>query len=421
MFDNIKKLKIDRFDLDNGLKVLVAQKTNIPIASINLAYKVGSKDEILGQTGFAHLFEHLMFEGTENIKKGDFDKICSQAGGTNNAYTTYDWTAYTMTLPANQIELGFWLESDRMHNFKVTEDALRNQQSVVKEEILQTVQNSPYGRWRNKQAEIAFSDKCSYSWEVQGRVEDVVSSTLANTVTFRDKYYQPHNACLTVCGDVDPIEVYELVKKYFSSQNLKSPIKRNLFKDSFLLKEGHVSFEDMVPLSAVFLSFHTDSFNNDSMIYPAELLATILSAGRSSKMYNELVYKKQIASQTGCFLDKREYSSLFTFYAIANEPSIEPKQLYDAIWELIANLTITNDEIFKARNLLTNAASLQIQRAAGIADMISNIVLFRDDHKIFYRVLDNYFDVSESDIQRFIDKTFLHENSVRVDVLPISS
>ncbi len=416
-----KSFDISRIKLDNGLDVIIIDKPGSPVVSINLAYKVGSKDEAEGKTGLAHLFEHMMFEGTKNVPKGEFDKLCSLAGGTNNAYTTYDWTAYTMTLPSHQLELGLWLESDRMMNFDILQSTLANQQKVVTEEISQTIDNQPYGKWRVEQAKAAFMNSCSYSWEVHGNVDDVAAATVGDCREFHSFYYRPGNACLIICGDVDNDEAFNLVNKYFQQPGMKGEIRRNAFKKSDALGGKRVEFSDNVPLSAVFLSYHIGGFMNEEEMLSGEVLANIASNGRSSRLYNSLVYEKQAASSAGAFADKREHSSLITFYAIANSPDIKCEELNSHLISEIdkfASTEVEDKELEKSRNIVTASAANEIQYSSGIADLVANNALFWDDPFRVYGLLDKYHNVNKKDIRKIANKYFTNGNSVRTDVVP---
>lgn len=181
MIDLKSNIQIISYKLQNGLDLAVVPLKGIPIVSINLTYFVGSYNESRGTRGFAHLFEHLMFEGTKSLPKGEFDKICTLAGGSNNAYTTFNKTTYLMVLPANQLELGLWLDSDRMFNSQVTQIALDNQKKVVTEEIAQNVDNRTYGTFRKYLAELAYNEQSPYSWDVYGDKQDIAESTLEIT------------------------------------------------------------------------------------------------------------------------------------------------------------------------------------------------------------------------------------------------
>ncbi|MBI3259314.1 MAG: insulinase family protein [Ignavibacteriae bacterium] len=201
--------------LPNGLHIVIAPNYKAPVVCVTVGYKVGSKDELPTKNGFAHLFEHLMFDGSTNVARGDYFRLAASAGGSPNAYTAYDQTIYHITVPAHQIELALWIESDRMMQFGVQQLGLETQQRVVTEEISQVVENQPYGSWRTKQAELAFSPDCSYSWEVHGSKEYVAAATMSDVQEFFDGYYRPDNAILTIAGDISAEDGFALAEKYF--------------------------------------------------------------------------------------------------------------------------------------------------------------------------------------------------------------
>ncbi|MFA5511374.1 MAG: pitrilysin family protein [Candidatus Kapaibacterium sp.] len=419
-FELNKYVKIIRYKLNNGLDIVLLNNPKAPIVSMNLSYKVGSKDEKPGRRGFAHLFEHLMFEGSKHIPKGEFDKICSTAGGTNNAYTSYDYTAYTMTIPSHQIELALWLESDRMYNSEISLQALETQQKVVVEEILQTIENQPYGRWREHLAESAYKPECSYSWEVHGSKKDVAESTLDDVEDFFKTFYKPDNACLVIAGDCNPDETMSLVEKYFKSDVIKHEIKRNNFSESYKLKGAHKVTYDNVPLPAVFISFHLGDFKSEEL-YTADVLSYMTGIGKSSELYKNLVYNKQIASQVGAFVDKREHCSLLTFYAVASKPLVSADELSEEVYYELEKIKINNYDdqlLFKTRNLLTSQMANEIQYSHGLADMVGNFTLFRNKPEMIFDVLGKYDSVSTERIANLSKKYLNREESIRIDVLP---
>ncbi len=420
MLDLKKYIPIKRKKLDNGLDVVFVEMHNSPIVSINLSYKVGSKNEIVGKTGFAHLFEHLMFEGSKNVPKGQFDKLCSSAGGTNNAYTTYDFTAYTMTLPIHQLELGLWLESDRMFFSEISQEALTNQQKVVIEEIKQTVENQPYSLWREKLAESAYTKDCSYSWEVHGSKDDVANSTLNDVKEFFANFYRPDNACLVIAGNIEAEKALPLVEKYFNIKQNRPPKPNFNFSESF--KKGGVvtNFIDNVPLAASFLSFHTGGILDDSG-YAVDVLSNILGMGKSSLLYNSLVYDKQVASQIGAYTDKREHTSLLTIYALANSPETTAEQLTAILNEELRKIKskgIDDIHITKSKNQIISNAANEILYSSSVADNVGNQTLFWNNPDRYYSLLENYDKVNNKDIMDLFDRFINFENSVTVEVIP---
>ncbi len=422
---NMKEaIPLKKYKLKNGLKLVISQRKNAPVVCLNLAYRVGSSDESAGLTGFAHLFEHLMFEGSRHVPKGSFDRFCSMAGGTNNAYTSYDYTSYNMTLPAHQLELGLWLESDRMFYFDILESALQNQQSVVVEEINQTVENTPYGRWHETLVRTAFTSESSYSWAVHGKKEDVAACKLENASSFFENFYRPDNAVLSVCGNVNPKEVLAKVEEYFGEDlvNKKQIDRRQKYLPSQRIAGVANSVEDRVPHSAVFVAYHCPGFRDD-MIDTAQIISTIAGGGKSSRLHKNLVYKQQKAAQTGAFVDQREDTSLLVFYAIAADESINCDELNDLIQKetgKIRNGSIVSNEIKKAKNMLAASAANELQYNSGIADSLAFETLFFDEPERVWQYLERINSVKHADINRFANDFLGDNNSVRVDVVPLS-
>lgn len=405
--------------LANGLKVVLVHK-NIPTVSIALSYRVGSKNEIIGQRGFAHLFEHMMFEGSKNIPHGKFDEYCSIAGGTNNAYTTYDWTSYTMTVPAHQIELALWMESDRMFNFEVSQEALETQKNVVTEEIRQVVENYPYGKWRELLAANAYSDDSGYSWEVHGTIEDVQAADLDKANNFHQSYYRPDNAVLVLVGDVND-KTLDLVRKYFDKDIPAEygKLQRHSGKHE-IFGNKKADFKDNVPHAGIFLNYHLSGFESDDVL-KADLLANILGNGKSSRLFEGLVYEDQIASSVGAYVDKREDSSLMTLYALGSDKNIQTDDMNSLIKDEIKHLLlngIESEELQKAKNQIISSISYEIQYSYGIADVVAtNSLFFEDDSKLL-QILEKYSSFTDKELLEFGESLFDFENAVRIDALP---
>ena len=414
-------LKIIQTSLDNGLSVVLAQINKAPVVSINITFRVGSKDESPNHTGLAHLFEHLMFEGTKNLGKGEFDKYCSQAGGTNNAYTSYDQTTFYMTLPSNQLKLGLWLESDRLFNHFISKEALETQKKVVVEEISQTVEEQPYGMWRQLLAQNAYSLNSCYSWEVQGLKEHVAKTLRRDINKFFKKFYSPSNACLVICGDFQEMEALDLVNLYFGKKlENQFALKRIILDEEQLTRGKEVTFNDDVPSSAVFQAYHCSGFKNLD-VYKAEIISHILGSGRSSRLYKELVYKNQIAGQVGSFLDRREQDSLITIYAIGLNNEIEPLQLNDAIrnvLELTLKNGFENDEIIKTQNKLSTQLAREIQQLSGLADNLAHFTLFNDSPQLIFELQNLYSSFSLDEINDYAKKILNYDDRICINAIP---
>lgn len=415
-------MKFYKRQFKSGLRAVIIPKETTPIVTVNISYQVGSKDEKVGKTGLAHLFEHLMFEGTPNVPKGGFDRICSEAGGTNNAYTTYDWTTYYMTVPKTQLELALWLEADRLYNFELQQSVLDIQKDVVTEEIYQTVIDRPYGQWRDHLSTIAFRNDCSYSWEVQGLIDDVRSVTLEDAKDFRDRYYKPSNAVLTLCGDIDVESAFALIEKYFNEGNgTPESLERNVFVPEMRKTGGVASYEDNVPHSAVFVSFHCAGFAEGPEDYVAKIYTDIMARGRSSRLYNSLVYEKELASHAGVFFDKRENSSLLTFFIIATETDTTCDELYTALMEEIVKTkksSFFDSDLERSKNYVKSSVSSNYLKTGGIADLVSKKEMFENDPESAFNLIEKYDAITMEDIEQFMEKRILEDKVIRVDVVP---
>jgi predicted Zn-dependent peptidase len=418
-----RSLPVVQRTFDNGLRVVVIPKHTAPVVAVCVAYHVGSYYESPTNTGFAHLFEHLMFEGSENVAHGMFDKYCSEAGGENNAYTTYDKTTYYMTLPAHQLELGLWLEADRMRAFGITQDALDVQKNVVLEEINQNVENSPYGTFSRVQNRLAFAPQAGYHWEVYGNPKHVAASTLDDVRGFFSTFYRPDNACLVITGAVEPEAALTLAEKYFGNiARGAHDIKRPAFMPEFRLQGGrYEKVADGIPTDTLFLAFHGDGFHNEHEVCTAEVLCSILSDGMSSRLYKRLAYEQQIASDINAYVDDRQFTSLVDIYAIANSETITCDALYASVYEVLRELAdngVSENEMQKARNRLSTRLARVLQRVGGIADEAAHQTMFFGDPTRVFRLLDGFTTVSAGDVQSLARRMFHVENEVRVDFVP---
>lgn len=415
-----EKFTIKSYTTQNGLRVYLIPKADVNIVSLNLSYKVGSKNESPANRGMAHLFEHLMFEGSANIPKGEFDNLCTLAGGTNNAYTSYDQTAYTMTVPSGQLELALWLDSDRMLEFSVTREALKTQKKVVTEEIRQTVFDRPYGRWRELLSSIAFSDSCGYQWEVHGHIEDVENVSLDNLRKFFNTFYRPDNAVLTICGNLDIEYTLALIEKYYGSIPNPPEIKYNYnFRKDFLKRNQYAFFNDSVPLDATFINFHLPGINDDSLLI-ADVISNIASNGKSSLLYKELVDRQQIASSIGSFVDRREDSSILTFYAISSNTSIKLETLTSELKKIINTFSdslVSYDTLKKAVTQLITQTAFEIQYSAGLADIVSSNLLFNPDQSIIYDILENYNSITLHQVKDFAQEFLNQDSAIIIDCI----
>jgi zinc protease len=408
--------------LPNGLRVVVIPRTTAPVVSVAVTYNVGSYSESPTNTGFAHLFEHLMFEGSENVAHGMFDKYCSEAGGDNNAYTTFDKTTYYMSLPAHQLELGMWLEADRMAAFGVDEEALQVQKNVVLEEINQNVENSPYGTYSRVLARSAFANGTGYSWEVYGEPKHIAASTLEDVQNFFAQFYRPDNACLVVCGAVETEDAFRLAEKHFGRISHKHFDRTTkTFRPEYRIGKRHEKVADTIAADSLFCSYHFDGYIAEEDVHTADVLCSIISDGMSSRLYKQMVYDEQIASEVNAYVDDRRFSSLFTMYAIANGKEYSCDQLYtswQAVMQELCNNGVTERELTKAKNRIRTRIARTMQRVSGIADEAAHQALFFNAPERVFTLADAYMEISPERIHDFAKRIFLPENEVRIDFVP---
>ncbi|MDP4237821.1 MAG: pitrilysin family protein, partial [Bacteroidota bacterium] len=302
----IGAIPYSEYDLPNGLHVILQEDHKAPIVCLNIAYHVGSKNETPDRAGFAHLFEHLLFEGSQNVKRGEFDTYITQAGGYDNAYTTEDKTNYYEVLPAHQIGLGMWLESDRMLGFTLGDESLRTQKDVVKEEKRERYDNAPYGTLSERMMKLAYKT-FPYKWTVIGDMQTIEAATLNDVKDFYKTFYSPANAVLVLSGDFQRADAEKMIEKFFGSiPNDGHTLARPIFNEAE--QEGErreIVDNEAVPLPAVFYTYPMPPEGTDDAI-ALDLLTDILSTGRSSRLYQKLIYADQVASDVSSYVDLRE-------------------------------------------------------------------------------------------------------------------
>jgi predicted Zn-dependent peptidase len=291
-------IQFEKFELDNGLKVVVHQDTSTPMAVVNVLYNVGAKDEDPKQTGFAHLFEHLMFGGSVNIPV--YDEPLQRAGGENNAYTTNDLTNYYCQIPAENIETAFWLESDRMLSLAFSEKSLEVQRKVVCEEFKEHYINKPYGDAWHKMRTLAYTQH-PYRWMTIGAaLSHVENATMQDVKDFFFRFYRPNNAILVVTGNVTTDQVKTLAEKWFGPIPAGEPYVRNLPAEPEQLKSKTLDVRADVPLDMLMMTWHMGD-RNDKYYHATDLLTEVMGGGASSRLYEQLIKVKQIFSSIECY------------------------------------------------------------------------------------------------------------------------
>ncbi|HEY4594263.1 MAG TPA: pitrilysin family protein, partial [Thermoanaerobaculia bacterium] len=299
---------LSRHRLDNGLKVVLRREAELPLVAVNLWYHVGSKNERPGRTGFAHLFEHMLFQGSEHVGTNEHFRRIQEVGGVANGSTWYDRTNYYETVPAHQLDLALWLESDRMGFFlpALTQQNLENQRDVVMNERRQRVENQPYGRAGETLNELLFPADHPYHWPVIGYMKDIAAATLEDVRTFFRTYYTPSNAVISVVGDIDPAEALARVDAWFGEippgpavppVTTPQPAPRG--------EPGRQVLAEDVRLPRVYIGFRAPAYGERAW-YVADLLASVLTGGKSSPLYRDLVYERQIAQDVGASVGPQE-------------------------------------------------------------------------------------------------------------------
>ena len=389
--------------LANGLQVVLHEDHSTPMVTINVLYHVGSKNEQRGGTGFAHLFEHLMFDGSRHVPRGGYDLHCTSVGGDNNAFTNVDITDYYISLPSEQLGLGLWLESDRMAEFAIQEISLETQKSVVLEEKRQTSDDAPYGDVTQIMAALAFDERHPYSWDTIGSADDIKAATMDDVSAFYHRFYVPSNATLVIGGDFDSAEAMAMIETYFGSIPAGEPIVRPE-PNASLHRSGarRRVHSSIIPFNAAFLGYHTPGLY-DADIYPLELLVTILADGESSRFYRALEYEQEIASETECFVEEGELGSLMYIYAIGQTADVTTEQLERSLLaeiRRIADEGVTERELQKSKNRKMTTVVSALQSVSTRTERLAWYKALFDDPALAFSEASLYEAITVDDIQR---------------------
>ncbi len=414
-----RAIAFTEFDLPNGLHVILHEDHATPIVAVSVMYHVGSKNEDPTRRGFAHFFEHLLFEGSENIARGEFSKLVERAGGVLNANTSGDRTYYYEVLPSNQLELGLWLESERMLHARVDQVGVDTQREVVKEERRQRYENQPYGTLTMEVLKRAFKEH-PYSWPTIGFMEDLNAATEADYKAFYKKFYVPNNAALVVAGDLDVIKAKELVGKYFGDIPKGAEVVQPTIVEPPLGGEVRDTIFDRIQLPAVVMGYRIPA-NGTPDFYAVELLNQLLTGGNSARMNMSVKDEKQLAVYVGAFSFPFEHPGLSIMFAVANG-GVDPKILEAAMQAEIDELTkrpIAAEELNKLKTQLETEAISNNSRIAGIAGNLATAHVLLGSTDLVNTEIDRYLSLTSEDLQRAAAKYFVAENRVVLYYLPI--
>ena len=415
------KIKFTEYDLDNGLHVILHRDQTIPIVSVSVMYHVGSKNEDPSLTGFAHFFEHLMFEGTENIGRGEYANYVEKAGGTLNANTSNDRTYYYEILPSNQLKLGLWLESERMLHARVDSIDIATQKKVVSEEKKQRYDNTPYGSLMIEMMKRAFTVH-PYHWTTIGDMDQLLNAKDEDFVNFYKTFYVPNNAVLVVAGDIDIESTKELINEYFAGiPKGTKKIFRPTVVEPRQTKEIRDTVYDNIQLPLVAQGYHIPAMNTPDY-YAVMMLSSLLSDGQSSRLYKELVDKKQLAVQVGSFPLPFRDPSLALIYGLPNM-GVDPKTMEDAIdaeIDKVKTELIPEREFQKLRNKFENDFVASNERLASRTENLATDYTYFHDTDLINQELDKIMAVTREDIKRVANKYFDKNNRVVLYYLPKS-
>lgn len=415
---DIPSIDYKEHTLDNGLRLILCKSGNIPVAALNTTFHIGSKDEDETKTGLAHLFEHLMFEGSPNIPKGRFDEILNQSGGESNAYTSWDSTSYYMTVPSHQLETAMWLDSDRIYGFGISEESLEIQKNVVFEEKLLCIDNSPYGTVEEESSKRLFK-KSGYRWPIIGNMEELRKVNVNDLRDFFEKFYSPNNAVISVVGDIDYDKTLKMLEKYYGAITPGKEIKRRNFSEDNIEKEMREDIYDNIQLEGKFIFYRLPEMGTKDY-YSMNILNGILSEGDSSRLYHELEYKDELVSEIDTNLYGMEKTSLFIISAIAMKgKSLEEiENKIDAILNDIREGKISEDEIIKIKNRIETYYNSKRQSIVSLADKFSSLKTFYNDcEKINFEILD-YLSVTKNDIIETANKYMNNNQRLILNYLP---
>ncbi|AGC76736.1 putative Zn-dependent peptidase [Nonlabens dokdonensis] len=416
-----QEVEYTEYDLDNGLHVILHQENGAPVVTTAVMYQVGAKDEEPGRTGFAHFFEHLLFEGTENIERGKWFDIVSANGGSNNANTTQDRTYYYETFPSNNLEMGLWMESERMLHPKIEQVGVDTQNEVVKEEKRQRIDNAPYGAiiYRTGIDKHLFK-KHPYGQSVIGSMEDLNAAKLDEFQAFNDKYYNPNNATLVVAGDIDIKETKKMIEDYFGPIPNKAPRnERKVIKEDPITETRYATEYDaniQIPVK-IFSYITPKSIDRDA--YVIDYISAVLTGGASSRMQVRMVDEEQIALQVLAFGQSNQDYGTYTMGALA-KGDVALSKLAEVMDEEIVKLQtelISEREYQKLQNNFEAQYVSSNSRVEGIAASLARYNMLMGDTSLINKELDIYRSITREDIKRVANQYLKPNQRLELDYL----
>ncbi|NJN50367.1 MAG: insulinase family protein [Polaribacter sp.] len=414
-----QKVAFEEYDLANGMHVILHQDSSAPVVVTSVMYHVGAKDEQPDRTGMAHFFEHLLFEGTQNIKKGDWFKIVSSNGGRNNANTTDDRTYYYEIFPSNKIELGLWMESERLLHPIIGQDGVDTQNEVVKEEKRLRYDNQPYSRFL-EYVKLNMFKKHPYKGTTIGKMEHLDAATLDEFLAFNKKYYVPNNATLVVAGDIDKVAVKKMIEDYFGPIPKGAPVVKDFPKEDPITEPMTAKgYDPNIQIPAIMAAYRTPSMKTrDSRIL--DMISSYLSTGKSSVLYKKLVDQKKMALQAGAInLSQEDYGTYVLFGLPLGETKLEDiiKEIDEEIVKLQSEL-ISEKDFQKLQNQFENNYVNANSSVEGIASSLATYNVLYGDTNLINTEIEIYRSITREDIKAVANKYLNPNQRLILEYLP---
>ena len=413
------KLQYEIATLPNGLTVVLEEDHSTPIAHLQLWYHVGSKNERPGRTGFAHLFEHMMFKGSKNVEPEAHTSLISSVGGQSNAYTTDDETVFWETVPAQYLPLALWLEADRMATLRIDKDTFTTEREVVKEERRMRIDNQPFGQLQEIIYDQAFTTH-PYKHATIGSMKDLEAASIEDVRDFYHTYYVPANATLALVGDFDTAQAIDLVTKYLGRvPKAERPVPRDIPKEPLQTAEKKVTLQEPWPLPAVVVAYHiTYDGNPDS--YPLHIAAKVLSDGESSRIYKKLVYDKQMAVAAFGQANLIEDPNLFYAVAIVQPPHQTEEVANTLIAEIekLKTESVTDHELQRAKNQFARDYIVGRESNQSKASQLAHAIVIHRDITTADGEFEIFQNITRADVQRVARTYFRPENRLVMTLMP---
>jgi len=414
----VAPITFEQYAESNGLTVILHEDHKAPIVHVLVWYHVGSKNESLDRTGFAHLFEHMMFQGSENVAKTEHFSYVQGVGGALNATTGQDRTNYFQTVPREYLGLALWLEADRMRSLNVTEENFHNQRSVVKEERKQRYDNAPYGLWYMTMLEMLYGGSV-YGWTPIGNMDHLDAAPLESVRAFHNRFYVPNNATLVIAGDFDPEEARRLVDEMFGSIEAGAEVERPEIAVRPIEAQIRRTIVAQVPLPSVYIGFQSTSIDHPDT-RALGLLSLVMNRGRSSRLQKSLVFGSQLAQNAAAFNVDMEGAGLFVLLGTASEDS-SAEQVEQALWDEIDRVArdgITAREMNAALNHIRASFATSFSKLQSVSDTLAYYHVLGKDASRINDLLDEFSAVTAEDIQRVARHYLRREASAVLYYLP---